>query len=555
MPPLPSSKSYLLPPLPDMSNPESVNAAQEATNEANAASLGEGTPSFWDNFSSLIKSLAAFDPDAIAKAWGLWTAARAAVNTVASGVASAAVGSTIYKAQAQYQPNPLTPAVLADMVVRNIVPDSTGTTGTPPPGWPDPRMPGGVAGHSATDEAALSGLNGNRFAALAYATGESYGIVDALKMWDRGNYLHAANPGPNYQTGTPLYVQGGSQADLYGITETELDTVIAYSRVRDEFIPDLKKSAKSTVSGADAVEIAVKQIMSTDDAQDLYAAAGGMPEQFHMLVDAAGDSAGVEKAVELAAHGVITEGQLRQIVAMSRLNPRFYYLTEPEGGTGSGNPAYTAPLNTKWLPPYEIKEAVANNPALADQATTWMLQQGYPADQAAAFTASLKTSAVATVKHETVSMVLTELTAGMISQGDATTALTNLGYAADAIPFLLQYAQARATITARNSAASRVRSGFLASVVTSDQATASLSQVGVPQATITQLLADWTAEKSVPHTALTTAEIGKLLKENVISTGEASSLWQMKGYSLTDVGYLFSLYPPPSPTPPTGAGL
>lgn len=529
--------------------PESVNAASEETNQANAASLSSGTPSFWTSFVSVLQSFAVLDPDALAKAWGLWTAARAAVSTVASGVASAAVGETIYKAQAQYMPNPLTPAVLADMVVRNIVPDSTGTTGTSGnPTFPDPRM-GGIEGHTATDEAAMSGLSGNRFAALAYATGESYGIVDALKMWDRGNYLHAANPGPNYSTGTPLYIAGGSQATLYGITEAELDTVIAYSRVRDEFIPDLKKSAKSTVSGADAVEIAVKQIMSVGDATNLYAAAGGMPEQFQMLVDSAGDSAGVEKAAELYAHGVITYGQLEQVVAMSRMNKRFYYLAGigPDGPTT--DEPYQAPFNMKWLPPYEIKEAVANNPALADKATTWMLQQGYPADQAAAFTASLKTSTVATVKHETEAMVLTELTAGMITQGDATTALTNLGYASDAIPFLLQYAQARATITARNSALSRVRAGYLASVVTADQATASLSKVGVPQATIQTFLADWNAEKAVPHTALTVAEIGKLLKENIISTDTASSLWQMKGYSVTDVGYLFSLYPPPSAPP------
>jgi hypothetical protein len=533
-----------------MSNPESANAATEETNQANAASLTTGTPSFWTSFVSVLQSFATLDPDGLAKAWGLWTAARAAVSTVASGVASAAVGETIYKAQAQYQPNPLTPAVLADMVVRNIVPDSTGTTGTPPPGWPAARMPGGVSGNTATEEAALSGLNGNRFAALAYATGESYGIVDALKMWDRGNYLNAANPGPNYLTGTPLYVAGGSQADLYGITEPELDTVIAYSRVRDEFIPDLKKSAKSTLSGADAVEIAVKQIMSTDDAQDLYAAAGGMPEQFHMLVDSAGDSAGVEKAAELYGHGVITYGQLQQVVAMSRMNHRFYYLA----GIGADGPTtaepYQAPFNLKWLPPFEIKEAATAGVVTAAQALQWMLEQGYPADQAQAFASTITGSSVATVKHETEAMVLTELTAGLITQADATTALSNLGYASDAIPFLLQYAQAKATISARNTALSRVRAGYLAGVVSADQATASLTQVGVPQATIQVFLADWNAEKAVPHTALTAAQIGKLLAESHITADEASQLWQMKGYSVTDVGYLFSLYPPPSPPPP-----
>lgn len=532
-----------------MSNPESANAATEEANQANAASLSDSTPSFWTNFVSILQSFATLDPDALAKAWGLWTAARAAVSTVASGVASAAVGSTIYKAQAQYVPNPLTPAVLADMVVRNILPDSTGTTGTPPPGFPDPRMPGGVSGNTATEEAALSGINGNRFAALAYATGESYGIVDALKMWDRGNYLFASNPGPSYATGTPLYISGGSQADLYGITEAELDTVIAYSRVRDEFIPDLKKSAKNTISPADAVEIAVKQIMSVADATNLYAAGGGMPEQFQMLVDSAGDSAGVEKAAELYGHGVITYGQLQQVVAMSRMNHRFYYLA----GIGTDGPTtsepYQAPFNLKWLPPYEIKEAATAGVVTQQQALTWMLEQGYPEDQAEAFAGTITSTSTATVKHETEAMVLTELQAGMITEADATTALANLGYASTAIPFLLQYAQAKAVISARNTAVSRVRAGYLAGAVTADQATASLSQVGVPQATITALLADWTAELSVPHTALTVAQIGKLLEENIITADEASSLWRLRGYSLTDVGYLFSLYPPPTPPP------
>jgi hypothetical protein len=535
-----------------MSNPESANAATEEANQANAASLSDNTPSFWSNFVSVLQSFVTLDPAALAKAWGLWTAARAAVSTVASGVASAAVGKTIYDAQAQYTPNPLTPAVLADMVVRNIVPDSTGTTGTSgDPTFPDPRM-SGMEGNTATQEAARSGLSGNRFAALAYSAGESYGIVDALKMWDRGNYLHPLSPNPDTTPGQPLYVAGAADLSQYLITEDELDRVIAYSRVRDEFIPDLKKSAKSTISGADVVEAAVKQILSVDDAQDMYAAAGGMPEQFHMLVDAAGDSAGIEKAVELAAHGVISQSQLRQIVAMSRINPRFYYLTEPQDQTFDNPGAETAPLNLKWLPPFEIKEAATAGVVTQQQALDWMLAQGYPQDQAAAFAGTITTTKVATVKHETEAMVLEELAAGMISQGEATTALTNLGYASDAIPFLLRYAQAKATISARNTAVSRVRSGFLVGAVSADQATASLSQVGVPQATIQSLLADWTAEKSVPHTALTVAEIGKLLKEGLVSSEQASSLWQLKGYNLTDVGYLFSLYPPPE-TPPSAA--
>jgi hypothetical protein len=159
---------------------------------------------------------------------------------------------------------------------------------------------------------------------------------------------------------------------------------------------------------------------------------------------------------------------------------------------------------------------------------------------------------VTTFKHETEGMILDEYQAGMITQDDATTALGNLGYASDAIPFLLQYAQAKAVISARNTAVSRIRAGYLAGAITSDQATASLSQIDVPQSQITTLLADWAAELAVPHTLLTVAQIGKLLEESYITADQAASLWALKGYPPTDVGYLFYLYP--APTQPLSAG-
>jgi hypothetical protein len=533
--------------------PESANAATNGGDNATTGDLSTGTPSLWTQITNTLSSMANLSPDSLAQAWGLWTAARAAVNTVASGVASAATGSTIYAAQAKYTPNPLTPAALADMVVRNILPDSTGTTTATAPAAGTARMPNGVAAHSATDEAALSGISGDRFAALCYDSGESYGIMDALRLWNRGQYLYAVEETTEYATGTPIYQAGASLGTQYGITEDELDTVIYYSRTRDEFIPDLKQLSKNTISGADAVEVAVKQIMSTADATNLYAAAGGMPEQFQMLVDAAGDSAGVEKATELYAHGVITYGQLEQIIAMSRLNHRFYYLA----GIGTDGPTvtepYQAPFNQKWLPPYEIKEAASAGLVTQAQALQWMLEQGYPEDQANAFAGTIATGTVTTVKHETEGMVLDELQAGMITQADATTALTNLGYASDAIPFLLQYAQAKAVISARNSAVSRVRAGYLAGAVTADQATASLSQLDVPQAQITAFLADWAAELAVPHTLLTVAQIGKLLEESYITADQAASLWALKGYPPTDIGYLFYIYPAPTQAPSAGA--
>ena len=70
-----------------------------------------------------ISSLVSLSAEGLAKAVGLWTAARAAVSTVASGVAAAATQSTINTANAKYQGVPLSPATLATAIVRNVLPD------------------------------------------------------------------------------------------------------------------------------------------------------------------------------------------------------------------------------------------------------------------------------------------------------------------------------------------------------------------------------------------------------------------------------------------------
>lgn len=484
-----------------------------------------------------LKALATSDATALAKIVGMWTAARAAVSTLASGIAAAATQKAVNEALAKYQDVPISVAALSDMVVRNVLPGP----GVPPA---NARV-GSVDGHDATAEAALSGVSAERFNALVLDNGESYGILDALRMYNRGVLMPSLVPGPAYETGTPLYEAGPNLAAQYGISYDELLKVVHYSRVRDEFVPDFLKLAKNTLSPADAVELAVKQVVHQDVARSLFEAAGGVGEQFDALVDAAGDSLGVEKAAELFSHGVITEGELLQILGLSRVNKRFYRYLLPDGK----NPP---PVMRKWLPIYELR--VALETGMIDQATamTWMHQEGYDAEQSSLFLAASSVGALRNPKSETEAIILAEYEANMITEEQATTALTNLGYLATSIPFILQYVQAKRIVSARTSAITRVRAGYLLNLVTSDQATTDLSQLGLPQPAITALLEDWTVERDVPHTALTTAEIGKLVKDGAMDVATGERYWSMRGYTPADIQWLLVIYPPPAPPPPGG---
>ena len=462
---------------------------------------------------SAISSLVSLAPDALAKAVGLWTAARAAVSTVASGVAAAATQSTINTANAKYQGVPLSPATLATAIVRNVLPDSTGAAGVPPSGYPEPLY-AGVSGNTPTQEAELSGVNGNRFAAMVGATGESYGVVDALRMLNRNVNLWSLNQ-QNTASALPLYEGGTDLGTQYGITSDEFAEVVAHSDIRPEYIPDLLKLARNTISAADSVEMAVKQVIGLTTGQNLYAAAGGIPEQYQALVDAAGDSMGPEKITDLLAHDLITYPEAELALGMSRVNPRFYYAYLDSSTNGPG------PVHAKWLGPYEIGEAITAGNATVAQGTAWLLDQGYPADQVAAFTSTKSTTAVAKVKEDTASQVLKLYAAQIYTEAETTAALTSLGYTSEAITVLELQAQAAQQISAHNSAVSRVRAAYLVGEISATQVQADLGELGVPGAAVSAFLTDWNVEIATPKSHLSAAQVGKLLEQGNIDSGTA----------------------------------
>jgi hypothetical protein len=471
------------------------------------------------------------DVNLIADALGLWTAARAAVSTVASGIAAAATQTTINNALAKYQDIPLTWPTLADAVVRNILPDSTGRIGHIP-GGPDPEFPGGVAGNTATQEAALTGMSGDRFAVVAANTGESYGILDALRLWNRGQYLYDLTPNSNYPYGTPLYSQGSNLADTYGITDAELAAVVAYSRTRPQFYDDFLKLAKNGPSPSDVVEMAVKQVVETDVAQSLFEAAGGIGNYFQPIVDAAGDSLPVDHAILLLNAGLITEPEYEAIRALSRVNPRFYDLMPL--------------LLYKALPIYEIRQAVMNGTLPEATALDMITKQGYATADAKTFLDAVELGAIGTAKAESEGMILADWEAGLVTEAQATAALTALGEKSWAIPFILDTVIAKKVTTQRNAVVTRVRSSVLVGDVTTAQATTYLTQLGWPAAAASETVNDWVIEAETPKLLLSVAQIGKLAEEGYVTQDFAVAYWRKHGYTTADAQLLLYIYPPAS---------
>jgi hypothetical protein len=231
---------------------------------------------------------------------------------------------------------------------------------------------------------------------------------------------------------------------------------------------------------------------------------------------------------------------------MSRVNPRFYYAyLDPAGGPG--------PVHAKWLAPYEVGEAVSAVHATAAQGLTWLLDEGYDQEQAAAFIQAKSTTAVAKVKEETTAQVLKMYGAKLWTADQASAELGNLGYTPAAITVLLAQAESQAIITAHNSAVSRVRASYLVGQLTDTAAVVDLQALGVPQAAITDFISDWHVEKTTPTHHLSAAQVGRLTEDGYITAEVAQAKWVAMGYSSDDAALLLIIYPPPNPPVP-GAG-
>lgn len=486
----------------------------------NRARGGELVPSIGDDILSALEAVATDSVEVLAGILTTFDTARQAIRTVAQIVAAAATQSTLNTTLAQYQDVPLSPAVLADMSIRNLtIPsDAAGLD------------PGLVA------EAAFSGIDPARFAAMALDTGESYGIDQALSLWWNSQFLVDTVPNSDTSVGAANYMAGAPLAQTYGITEAELDKVIYYSRVRDEFIPDLKRLPWSTMSKADAVETAVKGKATVELAKSLFVAAGGIPEQWDLLYQAAGDSIGIEKAVELHAHGNISDEELAAVIYQSRINPSFYEVAKLS--------------NIKWLAPYQLEKLIAGGIVDQATATTWMTENGYPLEQAAAFVAQAVAGTTSSVKAETQGMIITEYEAQIITKEEATAALKSLGYTDAAVPFILESVEARRVLTMRNAEVTRLRQGYVEFLIPEQDVQTYLGQLGISQAAIDQFLTAWTIEQKTNVRRLSAAQVGKLTEDGVISANNAVTRWTQMGYLPEEAQLLLYIYQPPAATSP-----
>lgn len=380
---------------------------------------------------------------------------------------------------------PITPADAADMVERDIISMGEGA---------------GYAG--------AYGVRPEAFALMVEDTGEPPGLEQMLSLNRRGL-----------------------------LDDGTLNKMIAYSRVRLEWLDFVKLLAHDTMTQGDAIEGALKGVLPESEAQDLFAMAGGLADQFGTLLDIAGNPIGVESALNLLNHGLISEGDARQVILHSRINPIFEDMALLQ--------------RFKFLSAFQIVNAVKGGSATTQQAISWLTAEGYAPDQVAAVVLGAKAGKVQTHKDATESQIAAMFEAGAITHDDASARLVSLGYDASEVDFILSVYDEKRRLSMVQAAVNQIRKVYLANRIDDTTATNQLNQLGIDPEAQTIYLTVWKVERESELRELTAAQIGGMYKKGLFDDAGATSRWEAMGYSADDAALLLANYggPPPPGTP------
>lgn len=384
---------------------------------------------------------------------------------------------------------PLSPADLARMVVRNIVPAD-----------------------EAASTAAMSGVRPQDMTLLIDSYGNSLGPQELAVALRRG-LIPETGTGPDAIS----FQQGIAEGDL-----------------KDKWADTVKDLAVEWPTPNDALDALLEGQTDQGTAQALYQKFGGDPDYFTLLFNTRGNAPTPEEALTMANRGII-----------------------PWSGTGPDVVSYEqafleGPWRNKWLQPFEqlgvylppprTVTTLLNHGVLTDaQALVIYKQTGLSDELAAAYVASATSEKLASAKTLTQATVEKLYLDKLITADQATTMLGNLGFTPEEITFLLESIDFARAAAAFNSAVSRIGTLYVGHKLSRAGAVDSLQKLDVPAETVTHLLATWDAELAANVKTLTPAQIALAYSYGVKDAAWCIGKLQEEGYDAHDAWVLIGV--------------
>lgn len=360
---------------------------------------------------------------------------------------------------------------------------------------------------SATRDAAMSGTDANHFGTMVDITGEPIGIQEGLLLYRRGQ-----------------------------IDDARLEELVRESRLRVEWLPEVKELRFAPPPAGEVIAGALKQHLDDATARRKLAEAGIQPDNYDWMKATAGRPYGTEQALHLLNRGEIGEARVRQVIAQSDINSEFA----------------DDILQLRWyIPPVRSIMPMLRAGAITDDRARQLLaENGVRAEDIPLYIAEGHHTKTEAIKDLSQAQTLRMYGANFITRADAHDRLDALGYDVDTIKLLLDFADEARHERYVNAIVSRVHARYVGYKLTANEVHTALNADGVPPAAITDLLRLWDIERDANYHALTPAAIVGAYRRGEIGPAETKARLIAVGVQEADLHIVVADgYAPTKPNP------
>ena len=387
------------------------------------------------------------------------------------------------------QTQALSPADLADLVVRNYLSDADGQAG-----------------------AKRSGVTPADFELMVKAAGDAVDtttLIEAFRRkiipWDAG--------------------AGDVVSVLAGIRE---------GRLADKWAPVIQALGDVPLSPADAVDAVVENQIPFDQGAQAAYENGLSRDNFQILVNTRGNPPAPSELAEMVRRGIIPNTGTGPDVTS-------FQQGISEGATKDKWTGPLAQLQTVLVPEGRVTTLLRVGAIDKATALSWYQLLGYDQAAAEAFATEASTTKTQADKDLAKGDVIKLYADRAIDGATATTMLAQLGYDDSEAGYILAIQDLHAATTITDAAVSRVRTYYIARKLDDVTTVNVLNQLGVPPGQQAQLLAAWQIDRTSNVKILTEAQITDAWYYQIMDDATALTYLEALGYTPLDAWLVLSI--------------
>lgn len=438
-------------------------------------------PATPDELRPLLLELA--EPAHFTAALGIGIAAGAIISPVLGAATAPYVQVLANDAWARNASAPLSPAEVALGMLRHN------------PYIPNPQH-----------EATLSGIAENRLNALLYNVGEALALGELLLLFRRGQ-----------------------------IDEARLIQGLRQSRIRDEWLPEIKMLQFAPPPAASAIAAAVQNHLTIDEATRHVKDAGINPDNFGWLYETHGRPPGAEQMLHLLNRGEMTEDEVRQGIRESDIKNKYI-------------DAIIA--SRVYLPPPRSIVPMLRSGSITEARARQLLKEhGVRDEDVAAFIGEASTTRTTAERQLSASQALRAYEERLIDRAEVVARLTKLRYPPADVDLMIGIADQAVEERFRNAAISRVHSRYVAHKMSQADAQAALGKLKLPASAVTSLLTLWGDERAANVNVLTVSQWQQGYHRGIIRLDQLIAQLKNFGYHGVEIKILAAESFPPNRVP------